>query len=198
MCVSSASTASAWNWAEILSPSFTSRTTTLSAQWSRCGKPRRCRGTPGRSASRRGYGCHARVMSSCCREVCARGTARTKSVVANGIAQFLATSSDSLRSRPPPSQGEVGHRDRGAITSPYRARELRFSVLDDAHDPVVLRPDEDDRALGLVCEEAVVLDLGHVVVEQARHRIERRGTRRDLPDFCLEPDGVALSSDPEE
>src|SRR5262245_17354996 len=70
--------------------------------------------------------------------------------------------------------------------------------LDDGHDPVVLRPDEDDRALGLVREEAVVLDLGDVVVEQARHRIERRGARRDLSDSCLEGDHIALFSHSEE
>src|SRR5262245_34483831 len=71
-------------------------------------------------------------------------------------------------------------------------------ALDDGHDPVVLRPDEDDRALGLVREEAVILDLGDMVVEQTRHRIERCRTRRDLSDFCLEPDGIALASDSEE
>src|SRR5262249_19561924 len=70
--------------------------------------------------------------------------------------------------------------------------------LDDGHDPVVLRPDEDDRALGLVREEAVVLDLGDVVVEQARHRIERRCTRRDLSDSCFEGHRIALFSDSEE
>src|SRR5262245_48816100 len=175
MCVSSASTASAWNWAEILSPSFTSRTTSPSAQWPRCGKPRRWRGTHGKYASRRGYGCHARVMSSCCREIYARGKARTKHVVANGIARFPATSSND------PSMAQVIGVAKGSTPSAWRCRaSTATGRLDDGHDPVVLRPDEDDRALGLVGEEAVVLDLGDVVVEQARHRIERRRTRRDL------------------
>ena len=95
--VSSASTASAWNWARRVNPSFTSRTTTPSAQWPSCDGPRRCRETPGRSASRRRCGCHARAMSSCCREVCARGKARTKSVFANGIAPFHGISCDDPR-----------------------------------------------------------------------------------------------------
>ena len=104
VCVSSASTASALNWARRVSPGFTSRRTTPSAQWPNCGGPRRCRGTHGKSASRRRCGCHARAMSSCCREVYARGKARTKSVVANGIALFLETSYDD-----PPPAASIGY-----------------------------------------------------------------------------------------
>ncbi len=94
VCVSSASTASALNWARRASPGFTSRRTTPSVQWSSCDRPRRCRGTHGKSASRRRCGCHARAMPSCCREVYAPGKARTKSVVVNGIALFLEISYD--------------------------------------------------------------------------------------------------------
>jgi hypothetical protein len=38
--------------------------------------------------------CHPRAMPSCCREVCAPGRARTKCVVATGIALFLEISYD--------------------------------------------------------------------------------------------------------
>ena len=71
----------------------------LSAVAENCDGPRRCRGTHGKSASRRRCGSHARAMPSCCREVCAPGKARTKSVVANGIALFLETSCENVRAR---------------------------------------------------------------------------------------------------
>ena len=48
----------------------------------------RCRGKHGKSASRRRCGCRAPARFSCWRDVYARRKARTKSVVANGIAEI--------------------------------------------------------------------------------------------------------------
>ena len=71
----------------------------VGAQWPNCDGPRQCRGTHGKSASRRRCGSPARAMRSCCREVCAHGKARTKSVAANGIALFLETSCENVRAK---------------------------------------------------------------------------------------------------
>src|SRR5262245_27417432 len=49
----------------------------------------RCHEKHGKSASRRRCGCRATAMCSCCREIYARGKARTRSVIAVGIAPFL-------------------------------------------------------------------------------------------------------------
>jgi len=47
-----------------------------------------------KSGSRRSCGCHPRATPSCYREVCAPGRARTKCVIATGIALFLEISYD--------------------------------------------------------------------------------------------------------
>src|SRR5215469_18902808 len=80
--------------------SLTSRRTTRSARSTICDEPGRCRGTDGKSASRRSCGSHATAVSSCCRQACARGKAPTKSVVATGIAPLLATSYEDVGAKP--------------------------------------------------------------------------------------------------
>ena len=96
---------------------FTSRRTTRSAQRPSCDGRGRCRGTHGKFASRRRCGCPAPATSSCCRAIYARGTARTRFVIANGTSLFLETSFEYVMDRA------------GAMRLPS-CRILRFGRVD--------------------------------------------------------------------
>ena len=95
VCGSSASTASVLKLGtRRVSPGFTSRGRPLSAVGRTATDPDYVAARMANPRPDARCGCHARAMPSCCREVCAPSRARTKSVVATGIALFLEISYD--------------------------------------------------------------------------------------------------------
>jgi hypothetical protein len=50
---------------------------------------------------------------------------------------------------------------------------LRLASLNDSHDPIIQRPDKNDRAVRLVYEEPVALELWETIGALARRRIKR-------------------------
>ena len=61
------------------------------------------------------------------------------------------------------------------------------SFLNYGDDPIIRRPDENDRAFSLIREEPVVLKLGDLFVKQARHRIKGAVSGASSPTFASSP-----------
>jgi hypothetical protein len=67
--------------------------------------------------------------------------------------------------------------------------------LNDSHDPIIQRPDENNSAVRLVWEESVALECGKCFGEFSRHRIERGPFRRDVSYLDVKSRNVWLSSE---
>jgi hypothetical protein len=56
----------------------------------------------------------------------------------------------------------------------------RSGSLNDSHNPIIQRPDENDSAVRLVWEETVALECGRCFGKFIRHRVERCPFRCDV------------------